>query len=569
MSDRDHRDRPSRRAFLKTIGAAGATAVVSGCGPSAQQPATSAGADSELWLVNGRIHTIDAKNTVADSVAIRNGVFAAVGGQLPAGARVVDLGGRTVVPGLVEPHIHSVSLANRPGYHTILENTTSIRDVQEALATRRKDVPDGQWITSMGGWHPNQWAEHRHPTLAELDDAVPDRPVFLYERFTGPCAVNSLAKKFFDVADAAEPVHPDIKKINVSATGAIAPAGFGTGGPSASALYLLRRMQTYADRLRSAQDAMSYSTSMGLTTHLDQVLFPTPGPLHPSQILSNLDQYTMYDPWLDLNRQGRATVRLQINFLSNQNDPALPELHERLRNQFQFFGDDMVRTGAIGEWAAPLSAGATWFEAQRLVAAKQWRNENSVQDLKGLTQVVDAYEKMDQEFGIKNLRWVVHHVPEVTPELLSRLKALGCGVEMGAFRWVTSSDPNQVVGPQFRTIVDHGVQVGIHGDGVHIAPLNPWSHIYYATTGVNSFGQPVNPGQQLTRQEALSLFIRSNTWFLRMEEKIGSIEPGRLADLTVLDRDFFTIPDADIRNIRSVLTIVGGKVVHDSGVLKV
>ncbi len=574
MSDTDDRDRRSRRGFLKTLGAAGATAIAgSACAPPApaptSTPATGPGADSVVALVNGRIHTIDGRGTVADSVVIRNGVFAAVGGgPAPAGARVIDLGGRTVVPGLVEPHIHSVSLANRPGFHTILENTTSIREVQETLAARRKDVPDGQWITSMGGWHPNQWAEHRHPTLAELDEAVPDRPVFLYERFTGPCAVNSLAKKFFDEADAAEPAHPAIVKINVSDTGAIGAAGFGMGGPSASALFLLRRMQTFADRTRSTLDAMNYSTSVGLTTHLDQVLFPTPGPLHPSQILSNLDQYTMYDPWLALHREGRATVRLQINFLSNQNDPALPELHERLRNQFQFFGDDMVQTGAIGEWAAPLSAGATWLEAQRLVAAKQWRNENSVQNLAGLTQVVDAYEKMDQEFGIKDLRWVVHHVPEVTPDLLSRLKALGCGVEMAAFRWVTSSDPNQVVGPQFRTIVDHGVQAGIHGDGVHIAPLNPWPHIHYATTGLNSFGMPVNPGQQLTREEALSLFTRSNSWFLRMEDKVGSIEPGKLADLAVLDRDFFTVPDADIRKIRAVLTLVGGKVVHDAGVLK-
>ena len=103
----------------------------------------------------------------------------------PAGARVIDLKGRTVVPGLVEPHVHIVSLANRPGYHTILENTASIKEVQQALAARRKSVPEGQWITSMGGWHPNQWAEHRHPTLQELDAAVPDRPVLLYERFTG------------------------------------------------------------------------------------------------------------------------------------------------------------------------------------------------------------------------------------------------------------------------------------------------------------------------------------------------------------------------------------------------
>jgi predicted amidohydrolase YtcJ len=119
-----------------------------------------------------------------------------------------------------------------------------------------------------------------------------------------------------------------------------------------------------------------------------------------------------------------------------------------------------------------------------------------------------------------------------------------------------------VAGPPFRTIVDHGIQVGIHGDGVHIAPLNPWPHIYYAVTGVNSFGARVNGDQQLTRQEALGLFTRDNRWFMRLEDRIGTIEPGKLADLVVLDRDYFTIPEADIRKIRSVLTIVDGRVVH-------
>src|SRR5205085_4355503 len=133
---------------------------------------------------------------IATTVSVRNGRFLAIDGQQPSGAgvRVIDLRGRTVVPGLIEPHIHSVSLGNRPGYHTILENTSSIREVQEALAARRKEVPEGAWITSMGGWHPNQWAEHRHPTLVDLDQAVPDRPVLLYERFTGPCATNSRGK---------------------------------------------------------------------------------------------------------------------------------------------------------------------------------------------------------------------------------------------------------------------------------------------------------------------------------------------------------------------------------------
>jgi predicted amidohydrolase YtcJ len=228
----------------------------------------------------------------------------------------------------------------------------------------------------------------------------------------------------------------------------------------------------------------------------------------------------------------------------------------------------VMMTGSIGEWAAPIGAGAVWLEAQRLVAQAGWRNENSVGSLAQLEQVVNAYEAVNAEFGITDLRWMVHHVPFVTPQLLSRLQALGAAVQMAAFRWVTSGPNDSGVGAPFRTIVDHGIQVGIHGDGVHIAPLNPWLHIYYVTTGVNSFGAQVNAGQHLTRQEALRLFTIGNSWFLRMEDKIGSIETGKLADLVVLDRDYFTVPDVQLKQIRPVLTIVGGRVVHDAGVVR-
>jgi predicted amidohydrolase YtcJ len=557
----------SRRTFLGATAGAAASVTAMQVPLAAQVRGGAAAPAQDIVLTNGRIHTMDARNTVARAVTIRNGRFVTVGDTAPAppaGARTIDLRGRTVVPGLIEGHIHSVSLANRPGYHTILENTTSIREIQQALAARRKEAPEGQWITSMGGWHPNQWAEHRHPTLKELDEAVPDRPVLLYERFTGPAVTNSLGKKFFDAADAGEKVHPNIAPVRVNENGVIAAAGFGGGGPSASALFYLRRLQTFEDKKRSTLDAMKYSAAVGLTAHLDQVLFPTPGPLHPSQILSNLDQYRMYDSWLALHREGRTIIRLQMNFLQNQNDPQLPELKERLRNQFQFFGDDMLMTGAIGEWAAPLSSGNVWREAQRLVAQAGWRNENSVGNLADLTRVVEAYEAVDKEFGIKDLRWMVHHVPVVNNDLLTRLQRLGCGVQMAAFRWVTSNDPKVVVGAPFRTIVDHGIQTGIHGDGVHIAPLNPWLHIYFATTGVNSFGAKVNGDQQIARQEALRLFTRGNSWFLRMENKIGSIEPGKLADLVVLNRDYFAVPDQEIKQIRSVLTIVDGKIVHEA-----
>jgi predicted amidohydrolase YtcJ len=559
----------TRRQLLKTGAIVGAASTVVGpAGVAAAAAVTSepvSPAEIDLILTNGRIHTMDDADSVVRSVAIAGNTIVRTGNNVRGGpnTKVIDLRRRTALPGIVEPHIHVVSLANRPGWHVPIETTDNIAEVQAALAARRPEVPEGEWITSMGGWHENQWAEHRLPTLAELDEAVPDRPVLLYERFTGPCATNSMGKAFFDGVDAADPVHPDQAVIAVADDGFIATGGFGTATPSTTALFILRTLQTFEDKKRSTRDAMALAAKTGMTAMLDQVLFPTPGPLHPSQVLSNLDHYRMYDSWLDLHRSGETFVRLQMNFLHNQSDPELPELHERLRNQFQFFGDDMLHTGSIGEWAAPLSAGDVWFEAQRIVAAAGWRNENSPQNLGALTQVVEAYEAVNAEFGITDLRWMAHHVPEVTTDLLDRMQAMGCGVQAAAYRWVTGSGSG--VGAPFRTILDHGVQAGIHGDGVHIAPLSPWPHVYYATTGLNSFGELINDGEQITRQETLRTFTRENAWFLRMEDKIGSIEPGKLADIIVMDRDVFTVPDSDLRKTESVLTIVDGEVVHDTG----
>ena len=195
---------------------------------------------------------MDARNTVAASVTIRNGRVAAVGGNPPSGVRTIDLRGRTVVPGLIEGHVHIVSLANRPGYHTILENTTSMREIQETLAARRKSVPEGQWITSMGGWHPNQWAEHRHPTLKELDEAVPDWPVPLYERFTGPAVTNSPARSCSTPSMPAQSTPMCRRGLGVADNGVIAVAGFAGGAPSASAICAACRRS----RTRSAAPSM-------------------------------------------------------------------------------------------------------------------------------------------------------------------------------------------------------------------------------------------------------------------------------------------------------------------------
>src|SRR6185369_3829388 len=207
--------------------------------------------DRDLVLVNGLIHTMDDRNSIVTGVRIKNGRFADVGGDVRlAGAKVINLRGLTVVPGLIESHTHFVSLCNRPGYHVAgVELASNLSEVLAMLAARRADVPPGQFITAMGAGTPRMWAELRMPTLAELDAAVPDRPVFIYQGGAGPARTNTLGKQFFESATA-----PLAGPVTVAADGSIAG-----GNPNMAnrALYHLRIRQTFDDKKRSALDAMA------------------------------------------------------------------------------------------------------------------------------------------------------------------------------------------------------------------------------------------------------------------------------------------------------------------------
>ena len=298
---------------------------------------------------------------------------------------MIDLRGRTVVPGLIDTHLHGLDTADRPGYHALdVESATSIREVQDVLAAHRKTVPEGQWITAIGAAHPNLWTEHRFPTLKELDDAVPDRPVLLYQGFNGAAATNTLGKKFFDAADAAPPLHPDYKGVHVSETGAIGASNGATGGPSTNALYLLRRLQTFEDKKRNALRTMAYSTSVGVTAWLDKSTIYALGPLHPRQGSANVDPYKSRDAWNAVHTEGRMSMRVQMDFtaFAERDDNAM--LKEYLRNALPYFGDDMLRTGGIGEWPAPAAAVEQTRAAQRLVAQAGWRCDNDASNLSGV-----------------------------------------------------------------------------------------------------------------------------------------------------------------------------------------
>ncbi|MGB7218322.1 MAG: amidohydrolase family protein [Vicinamibacterales bacterium] len=569
----------SRRTFLGTTAGAGA-AIVAGRSLAAQAPqspqaaAAAGGPPQDLMLVNGRIHTMDARNTIASTVTIRNGRFAAVGtapqrGAAPPNTQTIDLRGRTVVPGLIETHLHGLDTADRPGYHVLeLESAGTIQGVQEVLAEQRKAVPEGQWMTAIGAANTNLWAEHRFPTLKELDAAVPDRPVLLYQGFNGAAATNTLGKKFFDAADAAAPLHPDYLGVHVSETGAIAQSNAQTGGPSTNTLYLLRRRQKFEDKKRNALRTMAYSTSLGLTAWLDKSTIYALGPLHPRQGSAAVDPYRSRDAWNEVHHEGRMSMRVQMDFtcFAERDDNAM--LKEYLKNALPYFGDDMLRTAGIGEWPAPAAAVEQTRAAQRLVAQARWRCDNDASNLAGLTQLVEQLEAVNKEFDITGLRWNVNilggGVGWVAAGLLDRLQALGCSIQLSANNWVNSNNPSVVAGQAYRTINQHPIHKSLFSNATHISPLNPWLHIYYVVTGVNSYGQQVNPDEHLTREEALRLRTRESSWHLRMEDRLGTIEPGKLADLAVLDRDYFSVPDAEIKKIRSVLTVVDGKIVHEA-----
>src|SRR5918912_3812749 len=195
--------RPNRRDFIQRTAAVGASLAAFGAtAPSARavpvaQPVQASGDD--LTLVNGRIHTFDPQDSVVSSVSIHNGRIAAVDDVSPAdGSQVIDLQGRTVVPGLVDNHNHIVLLGLRPGFDTRLENAASVADVQAILRQRAAQVPANGMLTAIGGWNPAQFAEKRLPSLAELDSAVSDRPVYLQVAFAGPSTTNSAGKQFFE-----------------------------------------------------------------------------------------------------------------------------------------------------------------------------------------------------------------------------------------------------------------------------------------------------------------------------------------------------------------------------------
>ena len=545
------------------VGHLTAIAVLAGCAsPAFSQPCPDV---RDLLLTNGKIHTMGAGEPIVESARVIGDKFAAVGrGKLGATrcTEVIDLKGRTAVPGLIDNHNHIVLLGLRPGHDTRLESAESIADVQQLVAARTKELPAGEWVTAIGGFDINQFVPSpgapRFPTLAELDAAAPNHPVFIQMSFAGPSVTNSLGKRFFEQAG-----------IEVGKDGSLA-GGFQTPNPTTRALYELKQRQTFADQKRGTLDAERYAASLGLTTHLDQGGFPATGTA--SDGAAHFDIFHAYDALLALHDEHAMLVRMRINYLYMETDAATPLLTARLKNALPLFGTPMLRTEGIGEFTATASpilgdASDVWIAGTRRVAQAGWRNENHSLTPGDFKVIIDGWERVNKDLpapGITQLRWVVAHVPFITPEYATKLKALGGGASvLGGWRYISGTA--QQNGPPFKMLKDSGIPMGMSSDGMQISPMNPWLGLYYVVTGKNARGEVINAGQTLERNEALKLYTANNGWFLHEEDVLGTIEPGKYADLVVLSANYFdgkAVSDEGIKKIRSVLTVVGGRVVY-------
>jgi predicted amidohydrolase YtcJ len=439
-------------------------------------------------------------------------------------ARTIDLGGRTVVPGLIDAHVHYTRAAVNPGYEARrIERAFSIAELQETIARRAASVPPGEFITCIGGWNHTQFKEARRPTRVELDAAAPTHAVYISGTGGGTGAItNSLGARFFAA-----------KGINVDETSGIVAS-------AADAVAALQAVQTAEQKLRGTADLNAHANSVGLTTVVNAGNLP--------------DQEFALRLW----RQDALTVRMRPLYPADSPE----QVDTRLQNNFsqggRAVGDDLFRMAGFGERIGGNDTMSAAFEpTARVIARHGWLLQQHSINLKENDFHLAAFQSIARDHPIQGLRWSLIHLQSIDSGRLKQLMDLGAGASAQTWTYMGTGG-----GPPFRRIVDSGIRAGVGTDSTNVAALDPWASLFYMVTGRNVAGTITNAGQQISRVDALRLYTEGAAWFSFDDHHLGSFTEGKYADLAVLSHDYLTVAEDMIRRIESVLTLVGGKVVH-------
>jgi predicted amidohydrolase YtcJ len=516
-----------RRDLLKAVGGAVAACAGRFSVASAQQPASLAAsqpAAADLVLLNGRF--VDGRGAVGSALSIRNGRIAAVGDARAVGtaARTIDLGGRTVVPGFFDAHVHYTRAGVNPGYEARrIERAFTIAELQEAIAKRAASVPPGAFITCIGGWNHTQLVENRRPTRAELDAAAPKHAVYISGTGGGTGAITNGAGRTF-----------------LAGRGVMVDEATGVVSNAQAAVGALQAAQTAEDKLRGTADLNAHANGLGLTSVINA---------------GNLDDQELA---LRLWREDRLTIRMRPLFPADSPEDVEARARYNFSQSGRAVGDDLFRVAGFGERIGGTDTMSSQFEpTARAIARHGWLLQQHSITLKENDFHLQAFQSIAREHPIERLRWSIIHLQSIDEGRLKTLMGLGAGASAQTWTYLSAGG-----GPPFRRIVDSGIRAGVGTDSTNVSALDPWLSLFYMTTGRNLAGVLTNNGQQISRLEALRLYTEGAAWFSFDDHQVGSFVAGKYADLAVLSHDYLTVPDQTIRRIESVLTLVGGKVVH-------
>lgn len=526
----------------------------------------SAAAQPDTILLNGHIVTLDDRSSIVQALALHgdrivaSGTSDAIGKLSGPNTRMVDLGGRTVIPGLIDSHIHAIRAGLRFSTEVSWIGATSIAEALERIRLAAIYARPGSWIVIGGGWTPAQFAEGRRPTQGELVAVAQGHPVYV-QLFYRAVLLTPAGLEALGIASEAD--LPGNGKLEHGEDEGWISAESAT----ITALFAKLPSPALNEGIESTRQFLRELNRFGITGVFD------PG----GHNLAPEEYEALFRVW----RAGKLTLRIAYSICAPRPENALADLQALTRFLPMGTGDGMLRFNGIGErvtWGmynndTPTEAQkeelyhvARWAAERGMALTAHWNNDRSVHHL------LDVLERVDREFSLRDLRWSIAHLHDASDASLMRMKMLGVGWLMqnglhfaaASFLAARGAEINRA--PPIRTAMRLGLKIGGGTDANRVMSYNPFVSLKWMVDGRTVDGLPTRGASELiSREDALRLYTNGSAWFTFDDDSRGTLEVGRLADLAVLDKDYLSVPSEEIGTLTSLLTMVGGRVVHAEG----
>ena len=521
---------------------------------------------ADTIFVNGKVVTLDPQNTIAAALAVADGKVLAVGSEADvrkradSSTRVIDLAGRTLIPGLTDAHIHAIRAALT---YSVEVSWIGVPTLQDALARVRAAADrakPGAWIIVAGGWIDSQFAEKRKPTQAELVAVAGSHPVYIQHLYDW-VLLTPAAMSAMEIADDRD--LPKFGRLLRDEAGR--PTGE-IGGNGVTFLTLFNKLPqpTLTQEIDSTKAFFRELNRLGLTSIVD----PAGVSVGPSS----------YQPVFQLWRDKALTMRIAY-YLSSQSPGAeFADYQNLLQLVPSGFGDDMLRFAGIGEivtWATWTDNEPTAEAMDKLETVIRWAAKNKMgfqihwNPERTVDKLLTVLERVDADTPIGDLRWAVDHLYDASDRSLARMKALGLTWNVQDSLYYSGAQFKKIFGiavsqrsPPLRTALDLGLRIAAGTDAHRVSDYNPFVSLRWLLTGKTIDGTTtLAETQHPTRLEALRAYTLNGAWLVREDDVRGSLEPGKYADLAVLSADYLAVPEDEIGSIRSLLTMIGGHIV--------